>query len=44
MGRRTVGASHPVMLSVPEEPVSVKADADRFQRALENLVNNAIGY
>jgi signal transduction histidine kinase len=35
---------HPVMLSVPEEPVTVKADGDRLQRVLENLVNNAIKY
>lgn len=35
---------HPVMLSVPEDPVLVRADADRLQRVLENLVNNAIKY
>jgi signal transduction histidine kinase len=35
---------HPVMLSVPEDPVLVRADADRLQRGLENLVNNAIKY
>jgi len=35
---------HPVMLSVSDEPVIVNADADRLQRVLENLVNNAIKY
>jgi signal transduction histidine kinase len=35
---------HPVMLAVPDRPVLVRADADRLQRILENLVNNAIKY
>jgi signal transduction histidine kinase len=35
---------HPVLLSATEEPVSIRADADRLQRVLENLVNNAIKY
>lgn len=35
---------HPVVLDVPAEPVFVRADADRLQRVLENLVNNAIKY
>lgn len=37
-------AQHPVVLSVPDEPVLVEADADRLQRVLENLVSNAIKY
>lgn len=35
---------HPVMLAVPDCPVPVRADIDRLQRVLENLVNNAIKY
>jgi signal transduction histidine kinase len=35
---------HPVMLSMPEEPITVIADPDRLQRVFENLVNNAIKY
>jgi signal transduction histidine kinase len=35
---------HPVILAVPERAVMVRADADRLQRVLENLVNNAIKY
>jgi signal transduction histidine kinase len=35
---------HPVILTVPDEPVLVDADAPRLQRVLENLVNNAIKY
>ncbi|MDQ3346980.1 MAG: HAMP domain-containing histidine kinase [Acidobacteriota bacterium] len=35
---------HPVILAVPDRPVLVRADADRLQRVLENLVNNAIKY
>ena len=35
---------HPVMLSTPDEPVFVVADAERLQRVLENLLNNAIKY
>ena len=29
---------------IPDEPVFVEADAERLQRVLENLVNNAIKY
>ena len=35
---------HPVLLSMPEQPVVVSADGDRLQRVLENLVSNAIKY
>jgi signal transduction histidine kinase len=35
---------HPVMLVPPVGEVVVCADADRLQRVLENLVNNAIKY
>jgi signal transduction histidine kinase len=35
---------HPVILAAPETPVWVKVDADRLQRVVENLVNNAIKY
>jgi signal transduction histidine kinase len=35
---------HPVVLDTPEYPVHVNADRDRFQRVLENLINNAIKY
>jgi signal transduction histidine kinase len=35
---------HPVVLSTPDMPIFVKADAARLQRVLENLVNNAIKY
>ena len=35
---------HPVVLAVPESPVMIRADRDRLQRVLENLVNNAIKY
>jgi signal transduction histidine kinase len=35
---------HPVIVSVPDHAVTVRADADRLQRVLENLVNNAIKY
>lgn len=35
---------HPVVLDLPEQPVIVTADADRLQRVIENLVNNAIKY
>jgi signal transduction histidine kinase len=35
---------HPVILAVPDAAVYVRADADRLQRVLENLVNNAIKY
>lgn len=35
---------HPVVLTVPEQPVPVEADAERLQLVLENLVSNAIKY
>jgi signal transduction histidine kinase len=35
---------HPVVLELPGDPVCVHADADRLQRVIENLVNNAIKY
>jgi signal transduction histidine kinase len=35
---------HPVIMSVSDHPVLIRADADRLQRVLENLVNNAIKY
>jgi signal transduction histidine kinase len=35
---------HPVVLALPDGAVHVRADADRLQRVLENLVNNAIKY
>ena len=35
---------HPVILTMPEQPVPIRADASRLQRVLENLVNNAIKY
>lgn len=35
---------HPVVLAVPETAVMIRADAERLQRVLENLVNNAIKY
>jgi signal transduction histidine kinase len=35
---------HPVVLSIPDTPIVVNADAARLQRVLENLVNNAIKY
>lgn len=35
---------HPVMCAIPDCPVLVRADGDRLQRVLENLVNNAIKY
>jgi signal transduction histidine kinase len=35
---------HPVVADLPASPVIVRADADRLQRVLENLVNNAIKY
>lgn len=35
---------HPVVLDVPDDPVLVRADADRLQRVLENLLSNAIKY
>lgn len=35
---------HPVVLSMPDDAVAVRADADRLQRVVENLVSNAIKY
>ena len=35
---------HPVLLASPDAPLWVSADADRLQRVVENLVNNAIKY
>lgn len=35
---------HPVVLALPDGAVQIRADADRLQRVLENLVNNAIKY
>jgi signal transduction histidine kinase len=35
---------HPIVLQTPDHPVTVRADGDRFQRVLENLINNAIKY
>jgi two-component system, OmpR family, sensor histidine kinase MtrB len=35
---------HPVVLALPDRRVLVHADAERLQRVLENLVNNAIKY
>ena len=39
-----VSERHPVILAVPEIPVTVRGDADRLQRVVENLLNNAIKY
>jgi signal transduction histidine kinase len=35
---------HPVLFDAPARAVTVLADADRLQRVIENLVNNAIKY
>jgi signal transduction histidine kinase len=35
---------HPIVLDAPDHPVNVNADGERFQRVLENLINNAIKY
>lgn len=35
---------HPVVLAMPDAPMTVRCDADRLQRVLENLLNNAIKY
>jgi signal transduction histidine kinase len=35
---------HPIVLEMPDRAVHVNADGDRFQRVLENLINNAIKY
>jgi signal transduction histidine kinase len=39
-----VSDRHPVVLAAPDGPVLVRGDADRLQRVVENLVNNAIKY
>jgi signal transduction histidine kinase len=39
-----VSERHPLVLAVPAGPVLVRGDADRLQRVIENLVNNAIKY
>jgi signal transduction histidine kinase len=35
---------HPIVLDAPDHPVNVNADGERFQRVLENLINNAVKY
>jgi signal transduction histidine kinase len=35
---------HPIVLDAPDHPVTVHADGERFQRVVENLINNAIKY
>lgn len=35
---------HPVVLTMPGEPVIVMGDAERLQRVIENVINNAIKY
>jgi signal transduction histidine kinase len=35
---------HPVVVSMPDAPMTVQCDADRLQRVIENLLNNAIKY
>jgi signal transduction histidine kinase len=35
---------HPIVLDAPDHPVNVNADGGRFQRVVENLINNAIKY
>jgi K+-sensing histidine kinase KdpD len=35
---------HPIVLDAPDRPVNVDADGERFQRVVENLINNAIKY
>jgi signal transduction histidine kinase len=35
---------HPIVLDAPDDPVHVDVDGERFQRVLENLINNAIKY
>jgi signal transduction histidine kinase len=39
-----VSDRHPVALAAPDSAVLVRGDADRLQRVVENLVNNAIKY
>ncbi len=35
---------HPLILTLPHHPVVIRADAERLQRVVENLVGNAIKY
>lgn len=35
---------HPLILTAPHHPVVVRADAERLQRVVENLISNAIKY
>ena len=35
---------HPVLVDLPQQPLTIAADGDRLQRVLENLINNAIKY
>jgi signal transduction histidine kinase len=35
---------HPVVLDTTDDAVNVRADGDRIQRVVENLINNAIKY
>jgi signal transduction histidine kinase len=39
-----LSSRHPIVLATPDHPVIVEADAERLQRVVENLVNNAIKY
>jgi signal transduction histidine kinase len=39
-----VSERHPVLLASTDAPVVIMGDAERLQRVLENLVNNAIKY
>jgi signal transduction histidine kinase len=35
---------HPVILTLPDDPVVVDADTERLQRVMENLLNNAVKF
>ena len=35
---------HPLILTVPHHPDVIRADAERLQRVVENLISNAIKY
>jgi signal transduction histidine kinase len=39
-----MSARHPVSLESPNEPLMLRADVDRLQRVIENLIANAIKY
>jgi signal transduction histidine kinase len=39
-----VSQRHPVILTLPEQPVMVRCDPDRLQRVIENMISNAIKY